>query len=631
MRSLFTGKRKLFYLLTIIVVSLGITSTSLAQTSAFTPDYNPSNLIDNPTLVNNDTMTPQEIQAFLTDVGSGLAGYSAVEACDSTIAPYYPNCGQDVSAAQIIYDASQAYDINPRAILATLEKEQALITDPTPSASQIDCAMGYNSCSGYVGFFTQVDNGTWALAYNYQGALGTAQWLSWYPGTNYPCANASSLYSAGLYPSNTVTFADPGGSAETVTLTSAATASLYCYTPYVGPYDVTGYSGSYYFVYYYQLWFGSTQASVAYAWNYAGQSAYSDAGMTDPFTAIPTVAPGGLIYMQVLARNVGHETWSQSNMHLGTDNPEDRSSPFYDQNTWLDPQRPAGMVQSSVAPGQTATFDFTLEAPMQTGTYNEYYNLVADGITWLNDPGLFFTINVNNSSQPNDSNNSVLNPGQYLTTGQYLLSPDGQTALTVGNNGDLAEYSNMQMSWDSGTVGSGGDRLVMQTDGNLVLYNQAGVAQWDSQTSGNPGAWLVLQTDGNMVIYSSSDVALWATYTISNPNHLDYVNTTLYTGTMFPGQSINTADGNYHLIMQPDGNLVLYSPTKALWDTGTVGDDVEFLSMQPDGNLVLYGQNGPLWASNTAGLGPLRLVVQQDGNLVLYNNQNTAMWDTQTE
>lgn len=602
----------------------------IGQAHAFAPNYNASNLIDNPTLLNNATMSVAAIQSFLSSTGSGLAGYSDVEACSSTIAPYYSHCGQTLSAAQLIYDAAQAYGINPRAILATLEKEQSLVTDPAPSASQINCAMGYNSCSGYVGFFTQVDNGTWVLRYNYEGAAQHATWLSWHPAANYPCRNASSLYNTGLYPGNSVVFADPGGTAETVTLANAATASLYCYTPYVGPFSVTGYSGSYNFVYYYQLWFGSTQASTAYAWNYDGQSVYSDAGMTQAFTAIPTVAPGGLIYAQIEARNVGYQTWNQSTVHLGTSNPNDRTSVFAD-GSWLDPQRPAKLLEASVAPGDVGIFNFILHAPSQAGTYKEYFNLVADGVTWLNDWGLFFTINVNTSASPNGSNNSVLNSGQSISQESYLLSPDSQSALALQSNGDLALYSNFQMSWDTGALGSNASRLIMQSDGNLVLYNKSNVALWDSQTSGNPGSRLVLQTDGNMVIYSASNVALWATYTTSNPDHLAYVNTTLNNGRLYPGQSIDTADRRFHLVLQPDGNLVLYSPTHALWATGTDGKSVAFLAMQSDGNLVLYGQNGsPLWYSGTSGLGNLSLVIQQDGNLVLYNSLGRPYWNTAT-
>ena len=615
-----------------LAVALGMLLPA-QKTHAFTPNYNPSNLIDNPTLTDSSSMTASQIQTFLSNIGSGLANEADVEACDGTIAPYYTHCGQTISAAQIIYDSSQAYGINPRAVLATLEKEQSLVTDPSPSASQINCAMGYNSCAGYVGFFTQVDNGTWALRYNYEGAFEHATWLSWSPGGNYPCATAKpGFYSPGLYPGNTVTFSDTGGTPETITIANAATASLYCYTPYVGPISVTGYSGSYNFVYYYQLWFGSTQVSTPYAWENAGQSTYSDAGMTKALTGIPTVAPGGLIYAQVLARNVGYQTWSQSNMHLGTSNPDDRSSIFYD-SSWLDAQRPAGMTQSSVIPGATGTFNFVLHAPAQTGTYREYFSLVADGITWLNDPGLYFQINVVSplTTPPNTSDTTMV-PGQTIKPGQYIISPDNQSVLVLQNNGNLVQYDNFDLVWQSGTTGTNASLLAMQPDGNLVLYDKNMKPLWDSNTNGNPGAWLNLQSDGNLVIYTSSNVPLWSTNTMDNPNNLSYVNTTMPDAFLYAGQSLYTANRAYRLILQTDGNLVLYDQNmKPLWDTGTNGIPPGFLALQTDGNLVLYDQNMvPLWNSHTAGYPGDDLIIQQDGNLVLYDQNMVPLWDTGT-
>ncbi len=628
-------KNAAFLVLSVFLLMAASIMLPLQRAHAFSPSYNPSNLIDNPTFTNTSSMNASQIQAFLSSEHGGIAGYSDVEACDSTIAPYYHHCGQRISVAQIIFDSAQAYGISPRSILATLEKEQSLITDPSPSASQINCAMGYNSCSGYVGFFSQVDNGTWILRYNYEGALHHADWLSWHPGNNYPCSSAhAGFYSAGLYPGNTVTFTNSGGSARTITIANAATASLYCYTPYVGPYSETGYSGSYNFVYYFQLWFGSTQTSTPYAWAYEGQWAYSDAGRTQQFSATPTVAPGGKIYMTLKARNIGYQTWTQSNMHLGTSRPMDRASSFADGN-WLSNSRPTQLLESSVVPGDVGTFQFEMQAPGTTGTYNEYFNPLIEGQTWLNDLGFFVTVNVNSTGSANNSNNSTLTSGQTLNKGSSLLSTDSQSVLTIKSDGNLVLYSDFNISWETGTQGSSANRLVMQTDGNLVLYNQNNVALWSTQTEGNSGARLVLQTDGNMVVYSSSNAALWASYTVHNPDHLSYVNTSLKPGAtaarLYPGQSIDTADRRFHLIMQADGNLVLYSPTHALWSTGTDGKSVSFLAMQLDGNLVLYDNNGrPLWYSHTAGYPGLRLVIQQDGNLVLYNNANRPYWNTAT-
>ena len=602
-----------------------------ARAHAFTPNYNPNNLIDNPTLLSKDTMSASVIQTFLSNIGGGIAGYSDVEACDATVAPYYSHCGQTISAAQIIYDASQAYGINPRAILATMQKEESLVTDPTPSSSQINCAMGYNSCGGYVGFFTQIDNGTWIIRYNYEGAAGHANWLSWHPGGNYPCATAKSgFYSTGLYPGNTVTFADSGGTPETITLANAATASFYCYTPYVGPLNVTGYSGSYNFVYYFQLWFGATQTSTPYAWSYESQSAYKNSSHTQALTGVSTVLPGATLYVQVQARNIGYQTWNRSNLHLGTSNPNDRTSQFYD-TSWINTTRPASMVESSVGPGDVATFNFALHAPTQTGTYNEYFNLVNEGVAWLNDPGLYFTINVVNPVSASNTLNTGLTSGQYLSVNQHLLSPDTQSTLNLQPDGNLVLYSNFKAAWANYVSSSKASFLAMQPDGNLVEYDSSSKPLWQSNTSGHPGAYLTTQTDGNLVIYSSSNTPLWASSTVSVPDHLSRVDTSLSVASLFINQSLQTANRNYQLILQGDGNLVLYHQGTVLWASMTVGKSISFLAMQPDGNLVLYNTSGaPVWSTKTDGRGSSSLNIQADGNLVIYNSAGKPTWNTGT-
>lgn len=53
----------------------------------------------------------------------------------------------------------------------------------------------------------------------------------------------------------------------------------------------------------------------------------------------------------------------------------------------------------------------------------------------------------------------------------------------------------------------------MQDDGNLVLYLEvSGAATWASNTNGNPGSFLVVQDDGNVVIYKPNH-PIWATGT----------------------------------------------------------------------------------------------------------------------
>ncbi len=104
---------------------------------------------------------------------------------------------------------------------------------------------------------------------------------------------------------------------------------------------------------------------------------------------------------------------------------------------------------------------------------------------------------------------------------------------------------------------------------------------------------------------------------------------------LLPGQSLQSDNKLHTLIMQSDGNAVLYnSASQPLWSTKTGGliDPRDFI-MQTDGNLVLYDASGqPRWASNTPNNPGAFLNVQVDGNLVVYRagsateTANNALW-----
>lgn len=97
------------------------------------------------------------------------------------------------------------------------------------------------------------------------------------------------------------------------------------------------------------------------------------------------------------------------------------------------------------------------------------------------------------------------------------------------------------------------------------------------------------------------------------------------------GQSIASPDGRFLLLMQYDGNLVLYGPDGPMWLTGTHGGNDRWMIMQADGNLVVYnGANQPLWGTWTQGNPGARLFVQNDGNLVIYNTSNAVLWHANT-
>jgi hypothetical protein len=69
-----------------------------------------------------------------------------------------------------------------------------------------------------------------------------------------------------------------------------------------------------------------------------------------------------------------------------------------------------------------------------------------------------------------------------------------------------------------------------------------------------------------------------------------------------------TVDGSRYIIMQRDGNVVVYKNGKPTWASGTDGQQSQKhpfrLTMQEDGNLVLYNRdNYPFWASHTKDKG----------------------------
>lgn len=289
-----------------------------------------------------------------------------------------------------------------------------------------------------------------------------------------------------------------------------------------------------------------------------------------------------------------------------------------------------------------------------------------------------------------------LAPNGQLTAGQHMVSADRRFALVMQADGNAVVYQRhadtgelREARWSTGTAGSGADRIVLQGDGNLVVYAGAN-AVWNSKT--RDGAALRLQDDGNLVLSRSDGGVAWHAHSVGAeemslgslirsygpvqpqgappaavatpappppqppaqappqarqaapavqpvPPGLAVVGSALGNGRLGVNQAVVSPNGRYVTVFQGDGNLVAYDMLggmKALWSSNTQGRGAGgFAAMQGDGNLVVYDAGGrALWASGTEGRGVDRgfnLAMQDDGNLVVYDSQGSkALWSTLT-
>lgn len=249
------------------------------------------------------------------------------------------------------------------------------------------------------------------------------------------------------------------------------------------------------------------------------------------------------------------------------------------------------------------------------------------------------------TTAPSANRGSSLSAGQYLYPGQYLASPDLRSALVLQSDGNLVDYAlGGKVLWQSGTSGRQVKYAKMQSDGNFVLYFTDGRAPWSAETSTSVwrpgGTRITLQSDGNLVIYNGASPAAatwassWDSGTLITANVTYAGRDRLAAGSwIYPKTFLRSADRRYALLLQSDGNLVLYGPGyHVLWNSRTAGIAISRGVMGSDGSFALYrsGDAEPSWSTGTAGSGGARLVVQSDGNVVIYRIDGTAVWNTRT-
>jgi uncharacterized protein YkwD len=118
-------------------------------------------------------------------------------------------------------------------------------------------------------------------------------------------------------------------------------------------------------------------------------------------SADPTVEVGETATLVLALTNTGPRGWYRNStdqkVFLGTNDPQDAELPDLAVN-WLSANRVTSTTTDYVGPGEVGWFEFTVRAPLTAGDYRLAVRGVVDGVTWLEDDGIFFTIHVSASA-----------------------------------------------------------------------------------------------------------------------------------------------------------------------------------------------------------------------------------------
>jgi hypothetical protein len=178
---------------------------------------------------------------------------------------------------------------------------------------------------------------------------------------------------------------------------------------------------------------------------------------------------------------------------------------------------------------------------------------------------------------------------------------------------------------------------MLREDGHFVVYTRDGTVI-DSPGAETPPVGAVtnpvlrVQNDGNVVLYDNAGVpprnAPWATNTFMqrsgdcrrlNPNQVIYP---------LEGTPLTSCNGTFSLVMTADGSLAVRDPIGALVIQPLApGGAGAITLMQQDGNLVIYDiDDGPSDASDTFGQIGAYAALEDDGSFIVYDVNDVRLW-----
>jgi hypothetical protein len=293
-----------------------------------------------------------------------------------------------------------------------------------------------------------------------------------------------------------------------------------------------------------------------------------------------------------------------------------------------------GLVVSTATPAYAAWLDY--QSGSRTGAWGQ------------SDLSYYTSGSVQYGQEENEINKSIVGDGtdRYSCTeiwaDQDLIShrpPSVQVRCPAGQSNSGVQ--NMHYVTSSGGIGASLVWYVLGSPSDFESSNMdIAICRVDVRVGGfgrsssncsqfGPGNGIDLATYNGL-----SYNGLWSMGSANEPERLMGDIEVLYQPRILQDEDLLTdINGIYHLVMQADGNLVVYnlSTQTACWNSGTQGTNNRVV-MQADGNLVVYrdSDNQWLWQSDTDGTGADRLVMTTSGDLRVYNSSWVQKWHSNT-
>lgn len=166
-------------------------------------------------------------------------------------------------------------------------------------------------------------------------------------------------------------------------------------------------------------------------------------------------------------------------------------------------------------------------------------------------------------------------------------------------------------------------------DGDALTYQWAAASGTFGNATAATTEWTAPLQTGSVTATVTVEDGRGGSTSASAALQVVFLDTLRAGANLVAGQALTSTGGQYRLVYQGDGNLVLYDSTDgtAQWSSGTGGTSAGQVAMQGDGNAVIYdAQGAALWTTGTAGNPSAMLVVQSDGNLVVYDSGGQPVW-----